>query len=199
LDWGETAFREREGPEQAGLGLGLGFGLQGFGSGGFRRYCRRVDRYGKGGQRIGTVGTEAAAAVQALQVVEDTIIDGGTDTGTCQATGSAADQTTYQGTGKPADTPADGTGERPEGKADLGASNGTGSPTSCPADRPDERAGFLGQILGDDALGTTDWAIQTHGETPSKVETTTKIRQRCLTGGMAGGWVGVLLWTVLAN
>ena len=56
--------------------------------------------------------------------------------------------------------------ERPEGKADLGTSNGTGSPISCPADRPDERAGLLGQVFGDDALGTTDGAIEGHGDSP---------------------------------
>ena len=158
----ETTFREREGSAQVGLGLGL----RGCGSGCFRGGCRRADRHGDGGQRIDAIGAETVAAVEALQVVEDTLIDGGTDACTRQAAGGATHQAANQGAGKAADTATDRTGESPEGKADLSASDGTGSTACCPADRADEGAGFLGQVLGDDALGTTDWAIEGHGDSP---------------------------------
>ena len=170
----------------------LRVGLAGirFSAGGFGCGCRRGDRNGDGGQRIDTIGAEAVTAVETLQIFEETIIDGGTDTGTRQAAGSAADQATDQGAGKAADTATDGAGESTEGETDLGAGDGTGGTACCPADRADEGAGLLGQVFGDDALGTADWAIEAHGKLLGKVETTTKIRQRCLTGGMAGGWVG---------
>lgn len=162
---GETAFREREGAAQAGLGLGL----RGCGSGCFRGGCRRADRHGDGGQRIDAIGAEAVAAVEALQIFEETLINGSTDPATGHATRSATDQATDQGAGKSADTATDGSGDSAEGKTDLSAGDGTGSTAGCPADRADEGAGFLGQVLGDDALGSADWAIEGHANTPLKV------------------------------